>query len=295
MLDKSLKIFELVLVAAVVFLCVEIFYETVENRLNTASVTGVPRGAVDTGTDGGGSGQQASARSVFSDYEVITERNLFKVRQEGKTDGEIRAADLEDLEKTKLELRLLGTISGADGNSYAVIENKSDNEQQLYRRGDTIEDARIKMILRKKVVLDVNGKDEILEMDEEGTRYSDTDGGEKRGTSGDSDGSEDTIDIGRDRISEALQDVNNLMRQVRVRPYFEDGESRGIMLSGIRGGSIFEEMGLESGDIIQAVNGEEIRSMDDAMGFYQDLQSAGEVRLEIKRDGTQQSINYRID
>ncbi|MGM0786348.1 MAG: type II secretion system protein GspC, partial [Thermodesulfobacteriota bacterium] len=233
--------------------------------------------------------------SGFSDYEVITERNLFKVRQEGKTDGEIRAADLEDLEKTKLELRLLGTISGADGNSYAVIENKSDNEQQLYRRGDTIEDARIKMILRKKVVLDVNGKDEILEMDEEGTRYSDTDGGEKRGTSGDSDGSEDTIDIGRDRISEALQDVNNLMRQVRVRPYFEDGESRGIMLSGIRGGSIFEEMGLESGDIIQAVNGEEIRSMDDAMGFYQDLQSAGEVRLEIKRDGTQQSINYRID
>ncbi|MFP4255654.1 MAG: type II secretion system protein GspC [Desulfobacterales bacterium] len=295
MLDRSLKILELILVAAVVFFCVEIFYETVESRLQTASMTGIHRGAVDTGTDGGGSGQKSRAGKQFSDYEVIVARNLFNTRQEEKTPEDIKSSDLEDLEKTKLELRLLGTISGADGSSYAVIENESDSEQQLYRTGDTIEEARLKMILRKKVVLDVDGKDEILEMDEEGKRHgSKGDSGQDDTESGE-DGSEDTIDIGRDRISEALQDVNNLMRQVRVRPYFEDGESRGVMLSGIRGGSIFEEMGLESGDVIQAVNGEEIRSMDDAMGFYKDLESAGEVRVEIKRDGTRQSINYRID
>lgn len=295
MLDRCLKILELILVAAVVFLCVEIFYETVESRLNTASMTGDTGGTGDNATDGSGSGQQFSAGNRFSDYEVIADRNLFNVRQEEKTPDEIRSSDLEDLEKTRLELRLLGTISGADGSSYAIIENGSGSRQQLYRPGDTIEEARLKMILRKKVVLEVNGKDEILEMDEEGRRFSSTEDSGEDDMTAFADGGEDTIDIGRDRISEALQDVNNLMRQVRVRPYFEDGESRGIMLSGIRGGSIFEEMGLESGDIIQAVNGEEIRSMDDAMGFYQDLQSAGEVSLEIKRDGAQRSINYRID
>lgn len=281
--------------AAVVFLCVEIFYETVESRLNTASMTGDTGGMGDTATDGSGSGQQFSAGKRFSDYEVIADRNLFNVRQEEKTPDEIRSSDLEDLEKTRLELRLLGTISGADGSSYAIIENGSGSRQQLYRPGDTIEEARLKMILRKKVVLEVNGKDEILEMDEEERRFSSAEDSGEDDMPAVADGGEDTIDIGRDRISEALQDVNNLMRQVRVRPYFEDGESRGIMLSGIRGGSIFEEMGLESGDIIQAVNGEEIRSMDDAMGFYQDLQSAGDVSLEIKRDGAQRSINYRID
>ncbi|MFO8143579.1 MAG: hypothetical protein R6T78_02755, partial [Dehalococcoidales bacterium] len=165
----------------------------------------------------------------------------------------------------------------ADGSSYAVIKNGSDSEQQLYRRGDTIEEARLKMILRKKVVLDVNGKDEILEMDDEGSLVSDKGGSGERGMPGGADDSEHTIDIGRDRISDALQDVNNLMRQVRVRPYFEDGNPSGILLSGIRSGSIFEEMGMESGDIIKGVNGKQIRSMDDAMGFYENLKSAEEV------------------
>jgi general secretion pathway protein C len=51
--------------------------------------------------------------------------------------------------------------------SYAVIEDKKATGQNLYRVGDRVQDALIKMILREGVVLDVGGgKDEILQIEE---------------------------------------------------------------------------------------------------------------------------------
>lgn len=42
--------------------------------------------------------------------------------------------------------------------SYAVIEDKKATGQNLYRVGDRVQDALIKMILREGVVLDVGGQ-----------------------------------------------------------------------------------------------------------------------------------------
>lgn len=286
MLDKSLKIIELVLVAAVVFLGVEIFYEIVEYRLDTASMTALRVKEDDTEAAANSRKPQRLAR--FGDYKVIAERNLFNLMKKEKSQDEIRASNREELEKTKLKLRLWGTIAGTGGSSYAVIENESDSEQKLYRTGDTIEGARIKMILRKKVVLDVNGNDEILEMEDQ---QSSTGSAARDARSG----MPDVSDSGGSDVSDSGGSIVDLMRQARVRPYFEDGKPSGILLSGIRSGSIFEEMGLESGDIVKAVNGKEIRSMDDAMEFYENFKSAGEIDLDIQRNGSQRSIQYRID
>ncbi|MFW6297754.1 MAG: type II secretion system protein N [Desulfosalsimonas sp.] len=291
MLDKVLKIVNLVLMAAVVFFAVTIFYQGVEFRLNVAAMQALESGSVSPESSGESRMPEAKDSGGFNDYRVIADRNLFDVQTDPEAEDEdISGPDIKEMEKTKLNLRLWGTITGSSGSSYAVIENESDREQQLYQVDDTIEEARIKKILRKRVVLDVDGKDEVLEIEE-------LVGGDitTPGKSPDSEGGGKDIKIKRERISEALQDINNLMRQVRVRPYFEQGESAGIMLSGIRRNSIFEEMGVESGDIIKSANGRTIRSMDDAMAFYEDLSSAGEVELEIQRDGSRQTINYSIE
>ncbi|MCF8110777.1 MAG: hypothetical protein K9J85_04740 [Desulfobacteraceae bacterium] len=295
MLDRILKIVNPALVAAIVFLGVTIFYQGVEYRLNTAVMRNFDHESFRPESSGEKGASESQDFDGFSDYQLIAERNFFDAQGKSQpADEEISGQDIKDMEKTKLNLRLWGTIVGDNENSYAVIE--SDREQQLYRVGDNIEQARIKAILRKRVVLDVNGKDEVLEIEDlvdGGTRTAGRGGiSRMRGGSG---GREMNIEIKRERIAGALQDINNLMRQVRVRPYFEQGEPAGIMLSGIRRNSIFEEMGLESGDVIKSANGRRIRSMDDAMAFYKDLSSAGEVELEIKRDGSRQRINYRIE
>lgn len=104
------------------------------------------------------------------DYHIILERNLF-----GKAVG--NSSDIEkteqyntipeNLEATRLDITLKGTIWGAENREgRAIILDGKTALQDLYRQGDSVQGARIKKILRGKVVLSHNGKDEILEMSE---------------------------------------------------------------------------------------------------------------------------------
>jgi hypothetical protein len=69
------------------------------------------------------------------------------------------------LKKTNLKLKLWGTITGNGVSAYAIIEGATKRKQKLYRAGETVQNATIKMILREKVVLNVEGKYEILEIE----------------------------------------------------------------------------------------------------------------------------------
>ena len=100
----------------------------------------------------------------MSDYHEIIDRNLFNTKRTQIQKS--TAVDLERLKQTKLNLKLIGTVSGDRKMAYAVIEDVKTRKQNLYRAGDTIQNASIKMVLRKKVVLRVNNQDEILVMDE---------------------------------------------------------------------------------------------------------------------------------
>lgn len=98
------------------------------------------------------------------DYSIISKRNLF-----GKVEDKTKEKTPEPepvLTTTSLNLRLLGTIGGEDSDQRAFIQNKSSNNQDIYFRGDAIEQAIIKEVDRGKIILTVNGKDEILLMEE---------------------------------------------------------------------------------------------------------------------------------
>jgi ankyrin repeat protein len=70
--------------------------------------------------------------------------------------------DIPALKKTNLKLKLWGTITGNGVRAYAIIEEGTKLEQKLYQVGENIQNATIKMILRDKVVLSVEGNDELL-------------------------------------------------------------------------------------------------------------------------------------
>ena len=99
------------------------------------------------------------------DYNVILERNLFGPAP-GKGDIAVTTDEenTEDLQTTSLNIVLMGTINGGKGDDRAIILDKSTNKQQLYESGDAIQGASIKEILRGKVILAYNGKDEMLDM-----------------------------------------------------------------------------------------------------------------------------------
>jgi len=279
-MKRYFTILNVLLITAAVFFMVKAFYKIAGAKIDHAPPSKAAARHVIP--------NEALTRHPLSDYRDIIERNLFKTKT--GTGGRPEKLDIESLTPTDLKLKLLGTVTGDEKEAYAVIEDTDVRRQNLYKIGDTIQNATLKMILREKVVLNVNGKDEILGIEKVREERKTDRSSERKSASG-----SQNITIKRSQIDTALQDVNTLMKQVRIQPHFQDGKPDGLRLTGVRPNSIFYNMGLKSGDIIMGVDGKNIESVDDALKFYQSLQSASKVQLQVKRRGRPKTIEYNIE
>lgn len=298
MIKRLIIILNLGLITLGVYFGVDLFYQvlTAEFLPVTASAAIKADKKPTINRNAGKSGNTGS-QSNFSAYQAIIDRDLFKTKATPESEPEPEEIELDKLKETQLNLKLWGTVTGNTDSAYAVIEDKKKNRQGLYHKGDVIQNATVKMILRKKVVLRVNDEDEILMMEDEDDQSGrvnasgrDRPEPEARSFSGG-----DRVSIDRNEINSALNNVNQLMQQVRVRPHFKNGKPNGLILTHIRNNSIFNELGLRSGDIVKGVNGEEIESVDDALKFYNNLKSSSDVQLQIERKGEEKNINYQIN
>jgi general secretion pathway protein C len=240
-------------------------------------------------------------RHLFSYYHPIVERDLFHTLASTTPESPVRPSDLEidKLAKTPLQLKLWGTVaspSGADA-SYAVIESEKEHKQNLYRVGDTVEGAVVKMILREKVILSRNGKDEVLEIE----KPNEPGGGNPflRAASRPPIGlfprtsavTRRRITLLRSQINSAMSNIGQLMGQARIQPV---ASGQGLTINQIKPNSLFRRMGLRNGDIITQVNGRNIQTVDDALQLYGNLKDSDTVSVAIKRRGRSELIEYRI-
>lgn len=100
-------------------------------------------------------------------HQVILSRNLFAAVPAKESSRLMALTDsLDGLQPTSLGIVLMGTIGDNEGGNRAIIFDKKTLEQQLYRQGQSVQGAMIKEIRRGKVVITVNGLDEILDMSE---------------------------------------------------------------------------------------------------------------------------------
>lgn len=231
----------------------------------------------------------------FSHYREIADRNLFNTQAEiQKPPPEPEDTDIASLKKTDLKLKLFGTVTGIPSRSYAVIQDLQKRKQRLYSVGDAVRTATVKQILRNKVVLQVNGENEVLEIEKRQGGAARPNPFNRSAASNSRAPVTRKIAVSRSQVDDAMGNVNNLMRQARVRPHFTNGKPDGLTLTRIRRNSIFRRLGLRNGDIITGVGGEPIQSVDDALKFYNNLKSASDVSLQIKRRGRLRNMEYTI-
>ena len=281
--DKIMKpyytIINILLITVAVYFSVKAFYKLGSVQLDQAHLSGVDFKE--------SSPSEVESLRPLADYDPIIERNLFNTKS--GAEGPPEPIIVENLQPTSLKLKLLGTVTGDNDKAFAVIQSPQGKEEQLYRIGDTIQNATLKMILREKVILHVNGKDEILEIDESQTKKT------HRLSSKSAPTDSDNITVKRSKVETAAKNVNELMQQARVRPHFTNGKADGLSLTGIKPNSIFHDMGLKSGDIIKSVNGKTIESVEDVLTFYKSLQTSESVNLKLKRRGRMKTIDYDIE
>ena len=299
MVNRYFSIANFFLITAGIYLCVNTFYALITSRLDYGVSAPVSVSAGQAAPT-----PQRYARKPRSYYNAIAGRNIFNVSAEDANAPESKTekVDIDTLKETDLKLKLWGTVTGGNKRAYAVIEDTKAREQNLYRAGDSIQNAVVKLILREKVVLKVGENDEILTMEE--IRAS-RGGRSSRPTPGYSGGSNPQrlpvssyprkIRLQAEHIQKEMENLGQLMEQANLRPHIVDGQPAGISITGIKPNAIFRKMRLRNGDVITGVNGNSIESVEDAVKFVEQLSSGSDIQLQIKRRGRQQNLEYSIE
>jgi len=239
-------------------------------------------------------------RREFADYQVIIDRNIFNSEPfdlASAIDG-LEADSKEPVQKSDLKVKLIGTIVGSPENTYSVIEDLSTHKQEVYHLNDMVlNEAEIIRIERPRVILLRDGVEEELTFDEtelKGAGRARSKPQRKATGDGIRQVTDSSYLIDEGEVEGALDNLNELLTQIRVVPNFENGKTNGFKVFAIRPNSIFDSIGLKNGDIIKQINDMEINSPEKAFDIFQQLRSEKSLSLDIIRNGQRQSFSYEI-
>ncbi len=249
--------------------------------------------------------RKAAGRKSLRLYAQISKGDVFNSAHTDEPGGDKGPQGLkstEPLKKTDLNVELIGTVVGTPENSYAIIEDHQTRTQELYQVNDMIQgQARVVDISRCRVVVLRNGSEESIECPEPDAktkrksapvRYS---GSTKRaGEYAVKKVSDSDFVIDEAEVESALNNINQLLTQIRVVPNFQNGQADGFKVFAIKPNSIFAKVGLKNGDVIRKVNGNDITSPEKAFQIFQELRNEKNLTIEISRRGQTQSFNYEI-
>jgi general secretion pathway protein C len=218
-------------------------------------------------------------------YRVIGERNLFRALR-GPTTPLISTE--EDLEESKLRLRLLGTVAAHPPSaSLATLEDLGTRESVHVRIGDKISGATVLDIQRRRIVIENNGRREAISIDDEqtspvpattarrasppGARTAASRSAPPRRSAPAATPPPGSLSPTRPLSSPAGPAASeptvqaralSLASQVQFAPaYSPDGSIAGLQIQQVTAGSAMEEAGMTAGMICTEMNGLPISSL----------------------------------
>lgn len=202
----------------------------------------------------------------------------------------------EDNDSAPLPFELRGTIIGtstalsAGSPSLAFIYNSDTDKYAVYKLNDLIAGYKILNIRPAKVILGKSGATRELLLvggnrkyapDEEAVIFADA-GGTKL--------------ISRAGIINLIPQANELLRKVKILPV-SDNVSRkllGFRLESIPSGSIIEEAGIKSGDIIHSVEGRPLQSVQDMMQMLGIIRKQHSFEVVLLRQDKPVTLKYEF-
>jgi type II secretion system protein C len=245
----------------------------------------------------------------WADREIILKRNLFNASLLAPAVPVEEAP--EDLEATRLPLRLLGTAAAKPQEfSWAAVEDEDEQRTAVVQVGDPIQTARVERIERRRIVLSENGVLRELVLEDEPAAPRST--VSRRGRAGPprrqararpgprvservQQLADDRFQMEREDVDEMMRNPANLFSQARILPKYEGGEMVGLQINAIKPGSFFEKVGIQSGDVITELNGVAINSPQESARILTEFSEADELKLSVKGADGEREINFNIN
>lgn len=226
-----------------------------------------------------------TGKPTFEEYRAIINANIFGYEATKAPPTNIAPPT----QKSSLDLRLVGTNIQPGTTPFAIIEDKSKKNQELFDLNENIfGKAKLIEINPENVRIEVGGRIETLVLEEGSPSL----GGDSAG--GVSSDGQDSFSVAEAELNEALSNLPRLLSQARAVPYFRNGKSIGMRLFAIRRGSLYEKLGLKNGDIIKSVNENSLSDPSQALKIFEQLKNEREVFVELERKAEDKKLSYTI-
>lgn len=235
-------------------------------------------------------------------YDAIVKRDVFNLVPQETTAPVV----VEDL-----HLNLIGVSQLSSGKSFAIIEDRS-GQQSVYRLGEMIPNAgKLVEVQKDRVIIDRGGRRVALNLPKDtlpGPVVAPKpiavppaiDSANSGSDSGD-DFDPNVTDLGDNRyqvpkatIDYSMNHMSELFTQIRAVPNIQNGRTNGFSLSEIEPGSVFDEMGLEEGDILHSVDGQQVTDPGQAMQMMTMLRNRNQLTVQVLREGKPVTLTYTI-
>jgi general secretion pathway protein C len=226
-------------------------------------------------------------------YDQIVQRNIFVPPQQ-----EVAPAPPPPVD---LHLKLLGTSFQTKDKPEAIIMDERSSEQSLYRLGDDIPDAgKLVAVEKNRVYIDVSGNRIALEIPADAMTSPESSpifspaariGRRHRGGRPVRRRRANHYDIDRSFVNSSLQNITPFLGEMRALP---DQSGHGFKLSEIQTGSVFQQLGLRDGDVVQTINGQSLSDPASAIQLLNSLRGSNSVGMVVSRSGMPIQFTYEI-
>jgi general secretion pathway protein C len=243
----------------------------------------------------------ATQRS-WNDRQVILARNLFNASL--LAPAQAAPVEEENLEETKLPLALLGTFASPDPRiARATVDDQDARMHLVLAVGDEITGGRAKLIRieRRRIVLEENGSLRELTFEDATPADSGKTARKPRRSS------RKTASTRRRSTRKAepaptpsvadlgIRNPADIFSEARILPKWENGRMVGVQVSGIKSGSLFEDLGISNGEVITNLNGIAIDSPEASAQVMLELTEADVFDVTIDGEEGPRTVSVPIN
>ena len=194
-------------------------------------------------------------------------------------------------------MRLLGIVFGDQRGVFAIVEELASKQQALYRVHDQILDlGEVSEIRRNGILVRQGDLEELLELAMLENPVI---------PSGSTSTNPPTVQpptagvplrkvVDRREVEQAMNDLPKLLSQARAVPHMVNGNVGGFRLDYIAPASFYEKIGVQTGDVLQRVNGVDIRDPSTMLNLLQQLKNEQIVKLDMLRNNQRSTITYEL-
>lgn len=196
------------------------------------------------------------------------------------------------------KIKLVGTVVGEGLSALAIVEDLRSKKQILYHLYERIpEVGQIMEVRRDGIMIHEGGQREFLDlavMKVEAAPGPPSAVAPAPPSAQRSTASAVRLTLDRRVVAQGVADVPRLLSQAQAAPFYQEGRLDGWRIESLKPDSFYEKIGLQAGDVLQRVNGVEIRDPGMMLTLFQQVKDERSVKLDLLRNNQRTTLTYDI-